>query len=96
MSLDSGKTNHRLGRIPMVIGMPVMIMQNFDVPSGVVNGCKGTLSKIRYRLDSDGCQHAISCVVRAPHTNSGVALPFLKDKKLVVALEDTNAMAFSH
>jgi hypothetical protein len=31
MQMDSGKTNSRLGRIPLVIGMPVMILQNFDV-----------------------------------------------------------------
>lgn len=94
IGLESGKTNQRLGRIPMVIGMPVMIMQNFDVPSGVVNGCKGTLTKIRYRIDNDGRRHAISCVIRAPQTSFQTPLPFLADKELVVALEDTNSMSF--
>jgi hypothetical protein len=30
--LDSGKTGYRLARIPLVIGMPVIMSQNFDVP----------------------------------------------------------------
>jgi hypothetical protein len=36
--MNSGKTNQRLGVIPLVIGMPVMICQNFDVERGIVNG----------------------------------------------------------
>ncbi|KIK53151.1 hypothetical protein GYMLUDRAFT_179295, partial [Collybiopsis luxurians FD-317 M1] len=61
--LDSGKTNQRLGKIPLVIGMPVVITQNFDMESGIVNGCHGTLKSIQYRIDSSGQRHAISCVV---------------------------------
>jgi hypothetical protein len=41
-SMHLGKTNQRLKRIPLVIGMPVIICQNFDVEHGVVNGCMGT------------------------------------------------------
>ena len=44
----SGQTKHRLRRIPLVIGMPVAINQNFDVRAGVVNGGYGILRKIRY------------------------------------------------
>ena len=42
--LNSGvkKTNQRLGKIPLVIGMPVMIAQNYDVENRIVNGCTGT------------------------------------------------------
>ncbi|KAG1799399.1 uncharacterized protein HD556DRAFT_1231589 [Suillus plorans] len=36
--LNSGKTNMRLGKIPLVIGMPVLVSQNFDVEGGIVNG----------------------------------------------------------
>lgn len=44
----SGQTKHRLRCIPLVLGMPVSINQNFDVAVGVVNGSYGTLNKIRY------------------------------------------------
>ncbi|KAJ6447542.1 hypothetical protein C8R45DRAFT_838540, partial [Mycena sanguinolenta] len=86
-SLDSGASNSRLGQIPLVIGMPVMISQNFDVTGGVVNGCYGTLKSVRYRTDENGERHAISCVVDAPDTSPGIidGLP----EHHVVALEDT-------
>lgn len=41
----SGATNQRLGKIPLVLGMQVVVSQNFDVPGGVVNGSIGTLKK---------------------------------------------------
>jgi hypothetical protein len=93
-SMHSGKTNQRLRKIPLVIGMPVMICQNFDVEHGVVNGCTGTLKKIRYRTDEQGRRHALSCVVEAP-TTSGTPLTGL-DEKSVVVLRDTTDMRFVH
>ncbi|KAJ7056193.1 hypothetical protein C8F01DRAFT_970167, partial [Mycena amicta] len=59
-------TNQRLGKIPLVIGMPVMITQNFDVAHGVVNGSRGILTRIRYTVDPAGNRHATSCVVHIP------------------------------
>ncbi len=53
-NLTSGTTSQRLGMLPLVIGMPVMITQNFDIENGVINGVTGILEKIRYRLDDDG------------------------------------------
>jgi hypothetical protein len=91
--MNSGKTNQRLGAIPLVIGMPVMICQNFDVEGGVVNGCTGTLEKIRYRVDHEGIRHAISCEIKAPTTTA--ALPDLLPHH-VVALQDTVDMRFVH
>lgn len=44
-SLHSGKTGYHLGRVLLVIGMPVMITHNFDVQSDVVNGCSGMLTQ---------------------------------------------------
>ncbi|KIM74966.1 hypothetical protein PILCRDRAFT_50087, partial [Piloderma croceum F 1598] len=80
-------TNQQLGKIPLVLGMPVMISQNFDVEAGVVNGCTGTLKCIRYRVDKEGRRQAISCVVHAPNM-LGENLPQLPDHH-VVALEDS-------
>jgi hypothetical protein len=82
--LDSGKTCYRLGRFPLVIGMPVIISQNFDVHGGVVNGCTGTLVKVRYQIGPDGRRYAISCVIDAPDTDPDV-VPDLP-KHLVVSL----------
>ncbi|KAJ7109671.1 hypothetical protein C8R43DRAFT_838111, partial [Mycena crocata] len=79
-------SNQRLGKIPLVIGMPVTISQNFDVPGGVVNGAFGTLKSVRYYTDEEGFRHAISCVVECPDTVQGV-VPGLPDHH-VVALED--------
>jgi PIF1-like helicase len=92
--LDSGKTNSRLGKIPLVIGMPVMIAQNFDVSGGVVNGCTGKLVKVRYRVGEDGNRHALSCVVEAPDTASGI-MPDLPNHH-VVSLRDTVDITFKH
>ncbi|KAH7872503.1 uncharacterized protein C8R40DRAFT_1012916, partial [Lentinula edodes] len=85
-------TNQRLGRLPLVIGMPVMITQNFDVESGVVNGCQGILKSVRYRVDDQGFRHAISCVVEAKDTNARESLPFLSSNQHVAVIEDKISM----
>jgi hypothetical protein len=94
MSLDSGKTNQRMGKIPLVIGMPVMFAQNFDVPGGVMNGCAGVLKSVSYRVDEHGNRHAISCIVEAPDTSPGL-IPGLPDHH-VVGLEDTVDFKLEH
>lgn len=92
--LHSGKTSYRLGRLPLVLGMPVMFTQNFDVESGIVNGSTGILKQIRYRTDADGNRHAISCIVDVPDT-TGPPMPDLPNG-YSVALEDTVDMRFTH
>ena len=61
--LPSGQTQQRLGQIPLVLGLPVLVSQNFDVKGGVVNGSRGTVSCIRYCVDDNSCCHLISVVV---------------------------------
>jgi hypothetical protein len=78
----------------MVIGMPVMITQNFDVEGGIVNGTTGTLKKIRYYMDNQNRRHATSCVVES-NSVSGDALPNLSNHEAAV-LEDTSDMHFIH
>jgi hypothetical protein len=92
--LSSGQTNQRLGRIPLAIGMPIIITQNFDVQGGIVNGTSGILKSIRYRLDNKGNRHAISCVIESPNI-TGERLPYLNAHE-AVALEDTIDMTFIH
>ena len=93
-ALHSGQTNSRLGCIPLVIGMPVMINSNFDVEAGIVNGCTGVLKSIRYRKGVNGERHAVSCVVNAPGS-SGENLPGLQSNE-VVALQDTVDLEFRY
>ncbi|KAI0750597.1 hypothetical protein BC629DRAFT_1268657, partial [Irpex lacteus] len=56
-------TEQRLGRIPLVLGMKVIVSQNFDVTAGIVNGSIGVLKRIRYRLNDKGERVLTSCVV---------------------------------
>lgn len=93
--LHSGQTRHRLGKIPLVIGMPVMISQNFDVNGGVVNGTIGTLKQIRYRTDrQSGRRYLTSCIVHVPGLESD-ALTGL-DRGDYPVMEDTVSMTFRH
>ena len=92
--LHSGETHQRLGRIPLVIGMPVMITQNFDVESGIVNGCVGTLVSVRFTVDSDGRRHVVSCVIRTPSTTDE-PLPHLQPHHSVV-IADTVDVYIRH
>jgi len=63
---DSGQMKHRLQKIPLVVGMPVAVNQNFDVAAGVVNSSYGFSRKIRYFLDEKGWQYLKSCIVELP------------------------------
>ncbi|KAJ7128459.1 hypothetical protein C8R44DRAFT_579373, partial [Mycena epipterygia] len=78
--------------IPLVVGMPVMICQNFDVPGGVVNGCAGKLVSFRYVVG--GKRRALSCLIEAPDTSPGITQELLNHH--VVPLTDTVRMSFKH
>jgi hypothetical protein len=62
-SIHSGTTRGRLGQLPLFIGMPVLVSQNFDVEGGIVNGSYGIIRHIRYYLNEHGERHLRSCVV---------------------------------
>jgi hypothetical protein len=90
----SGQTKHRLRRIPLVIGMPVAINQNFDVAAGVVNGSHGILRDIRYFEDEDGQRFLKSCVVEIPDSEA-VDMPHLPKHHFPI-LPDTTDLKFEH
>jgi hypothetical protein len=73
---NSGQTKHRLRRIPLAIGMPVAVNQNFDVAAGVVNGSHGILKRIRYYMNDQGLRILKSCVVEISGSDD-VAMPGL-------------------
>ena len=92
--LHSGQTNYRLGKIPLVKGMPVLINQNFDVEGGIVNGSTGTVESVRYTIDENGDHHLTSCTVLVPDCTND-ALPHLEPHHIPI-LEDTVDMTFIH
>ncbi|KAJ7607021.1 hypothetical protein DFH06DRAFT_950222, partial [Mycena polygramma] len=53
------------GRLPLIIGMPVFIVDNIAVELGVSNGSGGTLVNIDYVI-RDGRRYAISAEVDLP------------------------------
>ena len=93
-SYHSGKTEQRIGTLPLCKGMPIMITQNYDVENGIVNGCIGTLEKVNYTIDNEGYRHTHSCVVRADKISGG-PLPHLKEQEVAV-LADETVLTFTH
>ena len=99
--LHSGTTKQRLTKIPLVLGMPVMIAQNFDVQGGVVNGSQGILKKIRYTYDNVGNRILHSCIVELPQPeNNQSPTPQRPMQHLppnhIPILPDTTDMTFVH
>ena len=94
-TLPSNKTGGRVGALPLVLGMPVVITENFDVAGGVVNGSTGTLRHVRYRLGDDGKRYLISCIVELPDF-TGEALPHLPPKHLPIIPNEVDMKPFRH
>lgn len=94
LGLNSGTTDQRLGRLPLVLGMPLIIIHNFDVTDGVVNGCTGSLKSVRWSTDCNGKRRAHSCVIETEEALNE-PLPNLNNHQ-VVALEDTVDLTFRH
>jgi hypothetical protein len=90
--LNSGKTNMRLGKIPLVIGMPIIVSQNFDVEGGIVNGSTGILKKVRYSLNDDNQLVLRSCIVEISQS-SDEALPNLRPHEIPI-IEDSVELRF--
>ncbi|PBK86771.1 hypothetical protein ARMGADRAFT_939946, partial [Armillaria gallica] len=92
--MTSGTTSQRLGVLPLVIGMPVMITSNFDMQVGIVNGATGILDHVCYKCDKDGRHYALSCIVSLVSMSS----PSLSglQKNQVVALPDSVDLIFRH
>jgi hypothetical protein len=93
-SLTSNKTHQRLGRLPLCLGMPVLVSQNFDVEGGIVNGSLGIVKSIRYFVNAKGDRHLMSCVVTIP-TSSTECMPNLPIHDLPI-LQDTISLQFKH
>ena len=90
----SGQTRQRLYRVPLALGMRVIVCTNFDVNAGIVNGSIGELRRIRYTVDNQGRRHVTSCIVHLPDV-SGDGMPNLGDKEYPI-LADTTDIIFKH
>lgn len=81
--LHSGKTSGRLKRLPLVIGMPVMVTTNIDVHGGIVNGSIGTVRAIHYTQLENGDRVLSHCVVHIP-TATAPQMPGLGDHEFPI------------
>lgn len=94
-TLPSNKTGGRIGALPLVLGMPVVITENFDVMGGIVNGSKGILRKVRYRVGNDGKRYLTSCVVELPDLTAD-PLPNLPPGFVAVLPNEAEMKSFRH
>ena len=75
-TLPSNKTGGHVGMLLLVLGMPMVIMENFDVTGGVANRSTGILCHVRYCLGNNGKRYLTSCIIELPDFTGG-ALPHL-------------------
>ena len=92
--LPSGKTGQRLGKIPLVLGMPVVVNQNFDIDGGLVNGSFGYLWDYWFENKGDGIRTLTSCIVEIPDLTCD-QLPHLPPKHVPI-ISDTVGMSIIH
>lgn len=57
------------GRLPLAIGMPVIVVDNLAVELGVCNGSRGTLQRVNY-FTKNGVRYAVSADVDIPAYNN--------------------------
>ncbi|THU84817.1 hypothetical protein K435DRAFT_616999, partial [Dendrothele bispora CBS 962.96] len=77
-----------LGKIPLVIGMPVVVTNNFDVGGGIVNGTYGVLKSIRYTWDGV-YRHATSCVIEVDQAVGGT-MTSLREREIPIVQQTSH------
>lgn len=95
LAQPSGKTGQRLGRFPLVLGMPVIVNQNFDVSGGLVNGSFGYLRDFRSQEDEDGTWSLKSCIVEIPDIKCG-PLPHLPPNHVAIISDTVEMRPITH
>ena len=78
-----------MGKLPLAEGMKVILTQNYDVASGIVNGTEGLLKSVRYKEGKNGKKHAVSCIVIITH-RLDESLPGLNNDEIVVLRESVD------
>lgn len=95
LTQPSGKTGQRLGKIPIALGMPVVVSQNFDVEGGLVNGSFGYLRDYRFQTDENGIRTLTSCIVEIPDFTAD-ALPHLPPRHVAVLSDMVEMCSIVH
>ena len=95
LTQPSGKTGQRLGKFPLVLGMPVIVNQNFDIGSGLVNGSFGYLRDFRSQEDEDGIRSLKSCIVEIPDITCE-PLPHLPPKHVAIIPDTVDMRPITH
>jgi len=95
LTRPSGKTGQRLGKIPIVLGMPVIVCQNFDIEGGLVNGSHGYLRDYRSQTDEDGIRTLTSCIIEVPDLTAE-PLPHLPPRHVAVISDTVEMRSIVH
>jgi len=93
--LGSGKTGQMLGKIPLGLGMPIYVLHNFDMEHGIVNGARGLLTGIWYRLNAKEDRILTSCSVTL-HNPTGDQMPWLAADEVPILAESTSFTISHH
>ena len=94
-TVPSNKTGGRLQVLPLVLGMPIVVTQNFDVAGGIVNGSTGFLRKVRYCVDDANRRYLTSCIIELPDTTAN-ALPSLPPNHFAVLPDKAEMKSLHH
>jgi hypothetical protein len=94
-TMPSNKTGGRLRVLPLVLGMPIVVTQNFDVAGGIVNGSTGFLRRVRYRVDGANRRYLTSCIVELPDATAD-ALPNLPPNHFAVLPDNAEMKSLRH
>ena len=94
-TMPSNKTGGRMRVLPLVLGMPIVVTENFDVSGGIVNGSTGILRKVRYCVDDANKRYLTSCIVELPGATAD-ALPNLPPKHVAVLPNETEMKPLRH
>jgi ATP-dependent DNA helicase PIF1 len=70
--LPASQTKDFLGQLPIFCGMRVMVLENVAFSVGVVNGAEGTVTDVKYTLNSRG--HRVASVVFVHIPGSGLRI----------------------
>ena len=74
-NLPSTVNREAFGKLPLFLGMRVMVTENIAMNHGVVNGAEGTVMDIKFDVDNQGRRYAKVVYVHLP--GSGICIPGL-------------------
>jgi ATP-dependent DNA helicase PIF1 len=67
--IPSSASDDAIGRLPLVVGMRIMITENIAIQHKVVNGMQGTVLDIKYNTDHHGNRIALMAYIHVPDSH---------------------------